>query len=101
MQIKHNYYTDAVEFCRQMGEAAAVIDQLMHSRTKSDVVEAVEFCVEAHKSKVTCDVRSMLHLVFSTDTGDVESRSVREHVIQAFHRMYLSVGDEQVVQQIV
>lgn len=93
------YYTDAIQFTEHVISALPVLMDLLSSKTKSDVVESVQFFVAAHMSRLgesKDGIRKMVHLVWSKDTGDNESKSIRECLIQAYCQLFvmLPIGVE-------
>lgn len=58
------------------------------------MVESIHCIVDAARvdiKEAVMSVKKVLYLVWSKDTGDMESRSIREHVLQAFHSLYLDL----------
>lgn len=92
---KQRYYQDAIKFVEQINQTIPIMIQLLASKTKSDVIECIQFFVEAFEHGVIeaqTGLKSMVHLVWSKDTGDSESKSIREHLVQAYYHLYVDIG---------
>ena len=88
------YYNDAIRFTKQMSRASKVISELLASKAKADVVESIAFFVEAKRHSLAATnegLRKMVHLIWSKDVGDNESKSIKEHLVQAYSHLYLEV----------
>ncbi|KAI3634184.1 hypothetical protein MIR68_007788 [Amoeboaphelidium protococcarum] len=101
LQVQRKYYEDAVDFALQVQQSLEIVSSLLHSKVKSDVVESIHCIVDAARvdiKEAVLSVKKVLYLVWSKDTGDMESRSIREHVLQAFHSLYLDLDVDDPVQ---
>ncbi|XP_053552455.1 condensin complex subunit 1 [Bombina bombina] len=85
------YLTDAHHFALKIEEAIDVISRMMYEPAVSVVQEVIEFFVTVSQfgvSQALLGVRRMLPLVWSKEPG------VREAVIGAYRRLYLSPSRE-------
>lgn len=114
--LQKRYYEDALVFVRQLDAAIAIVESLLHAKgaTKSEACDAMDLLVEAHIYQIETGqvstplfcfqqepVRRMMHLIHwqgdsaaAEDEEDKTSkRSVREHLLDCFRRVYLSASD--------
>ncbi|XP_075468792.1 condensin complex subunit 1 isoform X2 [Ascaphus truei] len=85
------YLTDAQHFALKIEEAIDVISKMMYDTAVSVVQEVIEFFVTVSQfgvSQALLGVRRMLPLVWSKEPG------VREAVLSAYRRLYLSPSGE-------
>ena len=52
LQLMKRYYTDALLFIKQLEDSVPLIADLLNSTTKSEVLEAMEFCTIAERYKL-------------------------------------------------
>ncbi|KAJ6262142.1 hypothetical protein Dda_2947 [Drechslerella dactyloides] len=90
LQLTRRYYLDALRFIQSLHSASGIVAQLLGSRNKSEVIEAMDFFVilDAYKvepSKV--GIRKMLRLIWTKGNSD-EGRSVQAHLIDCYKMLY-------------
>ncbi|KAK6341084.1 Condensin complex subunit [Orbilia brochopaga] len=90
LQLTRRYYMDALRFIQSLHSASSLVSQLLGSRNKSEVIEAMDFFVilDAYKvepSKV--GIRKMLRLIWTKGNSD-EGRSVQAHLIDCYKMLY-------------
>ncbi|KAF3912955.1 hypothetical protein ABW21_db0205302 [Orbilia brochopaga] len=90
LQLTKRYYMDALRFIQSLHSASSLVAQLLGSRNKSEVIEAMDFFVilDAYKvepSKV--GIRKMLRLIWTKGNSD-EGRSVQTHLIDCYKMLY-------------
>eukprot|EP00158_Paraphelidium_tribonemae_P009686 Partr_v1_DN28930_c0_g1_i5_m25543 putative Regulatory subunit of the condensin complex, a complex required for conversion of interphase chromatin into mitotic-like condense chromosomes. The condensin complex probably introduces positive supercoils into relaxed DNA in the presence of type I topoisomerases and converts nicked DNA into positive knotted forms in the presence of type II topoisomerases (By similarity) len=88
------YYTDALRFTRQLGKAVIIIAELLASKVKTDIVESISFFVEAKRhsfAPAEKGIQKMVHLIWSKDVADNESKSVKECLINSYKELLLDV----------
>ena len=94
LKMQRQYYKDALRFTLQVSAAVPWLCQMLSSRTKSDVVEAIRFFVVAHEYQlpdVHIGVRKMVHLVWSKDADASEDgKGVKKELIEAYRLLFLS-----------
>lgn len=94
LKKQRRYYIDAIQFAKQIDVAIPILLQLLASKIKTDVLESIAFFVEAYRHGVPAaqqGIRRLIHLIWSKDTGDQETKSIREHVLLAFQALFLDV----------
>ncbi|KAK6528649.1 Condensin complex subunit, variant 2 [Orbilia ellipsospora] len=90
LQLTRRYYLDALRFIQTLHTAAGLVTQLLGSRNKSEVIEAMDFFVilDAYRvepSKI--GIRKMLRLIWTKGNSD-EGRSVQTHLIDCYKMLY-------------
>jgi condensin complex subunit 1 len=88
-----------------------VAAELLASKSKTDVLESMNFFVTAYRFQIcnsNIGIKKMIHLVWSKDSGDKETTSIKEHLIQSFLKIYIDINAEneddrttQIVQNLV
>ena len=97
LRKRQMYYRDAQRFVEQINGSIPMVCQLLASKTKSDVVESIQFFVEAYRHGVTRaqdGIKRMVHLIWSKDMGDSESKSIKEYLVNAYQQLYIDVAAE-------
>lgn len=94
--LQKQYYTDAIAFVEQLHQVIPDLVRLLSSNTKMELFEVMDFFVDAYIYKLKnaqLGVTKMLHLVWEKDLSgdDGSKRSVREHVLTSFRKVYLDV----------
>ncbi|KAJ2387419.1 condensin complex non-SMC subunit Cnd1, partial [Coemansia sp. RSA 2611] len=103
LQFQQRYYRDALHFVYQLQEAQPLLLQLLGSKTKSEVMEAMDYFVTAVRFRVDgaqAGIRRMSHLIWTPssgsaagDNGAEEARGVRTKLIDAYMQLYLTPSD--------
>lgn len=106
LQLLKRYHADARAFIRllehgyreQEDETAGAVTkivQLLDSKAKSEVLEAIDFLAVAYQYKMEAaedGVKAMLHLVWSKDQSTIEEgrevKSVRKKLIESYKQLY-------------
>lgn len=94
--MQKRYYSDAITFVRQLDRVMPSLCQLLSSSTKTEVFEVMDFFVDAHIYKLhssEAGIRKMMHLIWEQDlsTEDGTKRSVKEHLLANYRKVYLEV----------
>lgn len=94
--MQKRYYSDAILFVKQIERAFPMLLKLLSSNVKTEVFEVMDFLVDAHIYGLQASregVRRMMHLIWEQDlsTEDGTRRSIREHVLLCYRRIYLDV----------
>ncbi|KAF3941223.1 hypothetical protein ABW19_dt0206030 [Dactylella cylindrospora] len=90
LQLTRRYYQDALRFIHSLHTAANLVTQLLGSRNKSEVIEAMDFFVVLDAYKVEpskIGIRKMLRLIWTKGNSD-EGRSVQTHLIDCYKMLY-------------
>lgn len=94
--LQKRYYLDAIAFIKQLDEVIPTLCRLLSSNTKTEVFEVMDFFVDAQVYKLQSSqlgVSKMMHLIWERDlsTEDGTRRSIREHVLLSYKRIFLEV----------
>lgn len=94
--MQKRYYSDAILFVKQIDRAFPMLLKLLSSNVKTEVFEVMDLLVDAHIYGLQASregVRRMMHLIWEQDlsTEDGTRRSIREHVLLCYRRIYLEV----------
>lgn len=90
-QILVKYLFDCVKFTEQIQIAIPLVKDLLLSKNVTDVQEAIEFFVIAHKFGVQDaiqGIRAMIVLIWSNE------KSIKEAIVSAYRRVYLNNDEE-------
>ena len=90
LQLTRRYYTEALKFIETLHEANPHITQLLASKNKSEVVEAMDFFVVAdayHLETAKSGIRRMLRLIWTKGNSD-EGKGVQSHLIECYKGLF-------------
>ena len=96
--VQKQYYTDAIKFVTLINSVIPTICLLLSSTTKSEVIEVMEFLVDAHIYKLEKSkegIRKMLHLIWEKELSseDGTKMSIKEQLVQNYRKIYLFADD--------
>ena len=101
LMLKKKYYSDAIIFVKQLEKAVPIVLQLLASKVKSEVLEAINFFVLADLYNVNSaklGIRKILHLIWAKETSNniaddedpvVNASSIKDAVLLALKKVYL------------
>lgn len=93
--LKKKYYLDGIRFVHQIETTVPNLCQLLVSKSKIEVIEAIEFLVIIYLYKIEPAkdaIKKMIHLIWEKDetVQDEDKKiSVKDSVVNAFKRIYL------------
>ena len=90
-----SYYKDALEFIESLHHAIDLISNLLFSRNRNEVLEAMDFLVlcDAYDLEPSASaIKKMLHLVWVKGTND-EGTSISTHLIHCYKQLFLTAPD--------
>ncbi|KAK0342387.1 condensin complex non-SMC subunit Cnd1 [Friedmanniomyces endolithicus] len=90
LQLTRRYYTEALRFIETLHEANPHITQLLGSKNKSEVIEAMDFFVVAdayHLDTAKSGIRRMLRLIWTKGNSD-EGKGVQSHLIECYKGLF-------------
>lgn len=90
--LLRKFHTDAIKFIQQLHAAVPTICQLLSSKSKPEVLEAMDFLVMAYNYKIQAaqeGIRKMLHLIWTKDTSD-EGKGVKMKLLQCYNELYFA-----------
>jgi condensin complex subunit 1 len=116
LRLRKRYYSEALNFIRQVEEAAQMIFQLLGSTHKAEVLEGMEFFRVAHEYQLDSaevrlrmrgwasrrdgslmmsqvGIKRMLHLIWSKDNSSMsedgkELKGVRSRLLECYRTLY-------------
>ncbi|KAL8711049.1 MAG: hypothetical protein Q9220_004430 [cf. Caloplaca sp. 1 TL-2023] len=95
LQLTRKYYSEAIRFIHELHDAAPIVCQLLASKNKSEVIEAMDFFViiDAYKIEAARDgIRRMLRLIWTKGNSD-EGKGVQTHLIDCYRGLFFAAPD--------
>ena len=95
LQLTRKYYVEAIRFIEMLHEATPIVCQLLSSKNKSEVVEAMDFFVVVDAYKVEAaktGTRRMLRLIWTKGNSD-EGKGVQTHLIDCYKGLFFDAPD--------
>ncbi|KAH0543293.1 hypothetical protein FGG08_002356 [Glutinoglossum americanum] len=95
LQKLRKYFADALSFIEIVHHASSIIRQLLSSKNKSEVIEAMDFFViiDAYKVEVAkAGIRRMLRLIWTKGNSD-EGKGVQTHLIECYKGLFFDAPD--------
>lgn len=89
------YYTDAIEFIKEIHESLELAASLLFSKNRNEVLETMDFLVlsDAYGLEPShIGIKKMLHLVWMKGTND-EGTSISSHLISCYTQLFLTAPD--------
>ncbi len=95
LTLTKRYYSEALKFIDVLHEATGKVCQLLGSRNKSEVIEAMDYfeigdAYNIEENKV--GIRRMLRLIWTKGNSD-EGKGVQTHLIEAYKRLFFEAPD--------
>ena len=90
LQLTRRYYIEALKFIEILHEASPSITQLLASKNKSEVIEAMDFFVVADAYRIETaksGIRRMLRLIWTKGNSD-EGKGVQTHLIECYRGLF-------------
>jgi condensin complex subunit 1 len=90
LQLTRRYYIEALKFIETLHEASPHITQLLGSKNKSEVIEAMDFFVVADAYRIETaksGIRKMLRLIWTKGNSD-EGKGVQSHLIECYKGLF-------------
>ncbi|KAF2478136.1 uncharacterized protein BDR25DRAFT_250737 [Lindgomyces ingoldianus] len=84
------YFLEALRFIEVIDEAAEIVTQLLSSKNKSEVIEAMDFftIIDAYKiQNARLGIRRMLRLIWTKGNND-EGKGVQTHLIECYKGLF-------------
>ena len=95
MQLTRKYYAEALRFIEVLHAGTPVVCQLLSSKNKSEVIEAMDFFVVIDAYKIEAartGIRRMLRLIWTKGNSD-EGKGVQTHLIDCYRGLFFSAPD--------
>lgn len=96
LQMLRKFYSEATRFVEALMQGSRLVIQLLASKTKTEVIEAMDFFVvaDAYKLESARDgIRRMLHLIWTKATSD-EGKGVTTHLLECYKGLYFDAPPE-------
>lgn len=93
--LTKRYYSEALKFIDVLHEATATVCQLLGSKNKSEVIEAMDYfevgdAYNIEQNKV--GIRRMLRLIWTKGNSD-EGKGVQSHLIECYKRLFFEAPE--------
>ncbi|KAL9637315.1 MAG: hypothetical protein Q9164_002277 [Protoblastenia rupestris] len=95
LQLTRKYYNEAIRFIEVLHAGTPVVCQLLSSKNKSEVIEAMDFFVVIDAYKIEAaktGIRRMLRLIWTKGNSD-EGKGVQTHLIDCYRGLFFSAPD--------
>ncbi|KAF1809038.1 hypothetical protein P152DRAFT_404082 [Eremomyces bilateralis CBS 781.70] len=95
LQLSRRFFLEALRFIEVIHNACPVVTQLLSSRNKSEVIEAMDFFVTCHVYEIETariGVRRMLRLIWTKGNSD-EGKGVQSHLIECYKSLFFTAPD--------
>ncbi|KAH7122942.1 armadillo-type protein [Dactylonectria macrodidyma] len=95
LTLTRRYYNEAIKFIDVLHDATGTICQLLGSRNKSEVIEAIDYFEvgDAYNIEQNKDgIRRMLRLIWTKGNSD-EGKGVQTHLIDTYRRLFFEAPD--------
>ncbi|ROW02544.1 hypothetical protein VMCG_06008 [Cytospora schulzeri] len=95
LTLTRRYYTEALRFIDVLHEATGTVCQLLGSKNKSEVIEAMDYfeigdAYNIEQNKL--GIRRMLRLIWTKGNSD-EGKGVQTHLIECYKRLFFEAPD--------
>ena len=95
LTLTRRYYVEALKFIEVLHGATTTICQLLGSKNKSEVIEAMEYfeigdAYNIEQNKL--GIRHMLRLIWTKGNSD-EGKGVQNHLIECYKRLFFEAPD--------
>ena len=95
LQLTRKYYVEALKFIEILHTGTTTVCQLLSSKNKSEVIEAMDYFVilDAYKiDPARVGIRRMLRLIWTKGNSD-EGKGVQSHLIDCYRSLFFSAPD--------
>ncbi|KAG7009169.1 condensin complex subunit 1 [Physcia stellaris] len=95
LQLTRKYYAEAMRFIDVIHAGTPVVCQLLSSKNKSEVIEAMDFFVVIDAYKIEAartGIRRMLRLIWTKGNSD-EGKGVQTHLIDCYRGLFFTAPD--------
>ncbi|KAI0121699.1 condensin [Xylariales sp. AK1849] len=95
LTLTKRYYTDALKFIEVLHESTSTVCQLLGSKNKSEVIEAMDYLEIGNAYNIEDNmvgIRRMLRLIWTKGNSD-EGKGVQTHLIDCYKRLFFEAPD--------
>lgn len=96
LEMMEKFHEDALEFIGQLDQAMDLARSLLRSKSKSDIIDAIDLLVYADAFGVEstrAGINQMVHLVWTKADND-ETNAVCKHAVKSYCDLFLSANPE-------
>ncbi|GJJ15002.1 hypothetical protein Clacol_009273 [Clathrus columnatus] len=96
LKLRKRYYAEGLDFIKRIESGMEIMTQLLGSKNKPEVLEAVDFFKVAHDyqfASAEVGIKKMLHLIWSKDNNSttedgMELKGIRSRLIECYRSLY-------------
>ncbi|KAF8644919.1 hypothetical protein AX16_008201 [Volvariella volvacea WC 439] len=97
LRLRKKYYSEALNFIRQIEGAMDMLQQLLGSTSKAEVLETMEFFRVAYEYRfesANAGIKKMIHLIWSKDNNSSTSedgkelKGIRSRLLECYRSLY-------------
>lgn len=95
LSLTRRYYVEALKFIEVLHDATPIICQLLGSKNKSEVIEAMDYFKIGDAYKIEQNklgIRRMLRLIWTKGNSD-EGKGVQNHLIECYKTLFFEAPD--------
>ncbi|KAI1338148.1 condensin component [Xylariaceae sp. FL0016] len=96
LALTKRYYTDALKFIDVLHESTKSVFQLLGSKNKSEVIEAMDYLEIGNAYNIEDNmigIRRMMRLIWTKGNSD-EGKGVQTHLIDCYKRLFFEAPDQ-------
>ncbi|KAI1499276.1 condensin component [Biscogniauxia marginata] len=95
LTLTKRYYSDALKFIEVLHDATRTVVQLLGSKNKSEVIEAMDYLEIGNAYNIEDNmvgIRRMMRLIWTKGNSD-EGKGVQSHLIDCYKRLFFEAPD--------
>ncbi|KAI1082545.1 condensin component [Whalleya microplaca] len=95
LTLTKRYYSDALKFIEVLHDSTATVCQLLGSKNKSEVIEAMDYLEIGNAYNIEDNmvgIRRMMRLIWTKGNSD-EGKGVQTHLIDCYKRLFFEAPD--------
>ena len=95
LTLTRRYYNEALKFIDVLHDATTIVCQLLGSKNKSEVIEAMDYFEVGDAYNIEQNklgIRRMLRLIWTKGNSD-EGKGVQNHLIECYKRLFFEAPD--------
>ncbi|CAO3608092.1 unnamed protein product [Cunninghamella echinulata] len=96
LRLMKTFLADAIRFIEQIHKSIFMVGQLLSSKSKLEVVEAMDFFMTAYLYNISLakdGIKKMLHLIWTKDTSD-EGKGIKLKLLDCYRTLYLDADEK-------
>ncbi|KAI8335552.1 non-SMC mitotic condensation complex subunit 1-domain-containing protein [Chlamydoabsidia padenii] len=95
LTLMKTFLIDAIKFIEQIHKSMSIVSQLLSSKSKLEVMEAMDFFMTAYMYKIDMakdGLKKMLHLIWIKDTSD-EGKGIKLKLLDCYRTLYIDMDE--------